>query len=362
MNSCGKVIHVVRQLHYGGVEKQVATILKNRDLSAFDHEVVCITDGSDTLRELQQSGASVYVIRAQSSIPSPITIFKLYRYFRKVRPLVVHTRGAEANFHGAIAALLAKVNAVVCEEIGFPNHSKKARCVFRWIYGRANVVISVSRAVRDYIVSIGEASQKKIAVLYNPVNDPSARANLDFSEGLKIGFVGRLEPVKNPVNLLKGVAKAIESGIPCSCKVVGDGSQMGELRKLIQVLGIEAHVKLLGYKEKPFLDLTDCNLYIQPSRSEGFGIAIVEAMYAGLPVIATGVGGVTEFLKHDHNGFILDDTSSDGIFKSIVNFWNSEEAARRRVASDAYVYAINNFGIKSYFENCDKIYGSLLLH
>src|SRR5690606_31379839 len=96
----------------------------------------------------------------------------LYRWLRKLKPDIVHTAAAEANFHGVVAARLAGVKVVIAEEIGFPNHSLKARLVFSAIYRLVDRVICVSQAVLDFLVNIKEIPLGKGQVIYNPVTPP----------------------------------------------------------------------------------------------------------------------------------------------------------------------------------------------
>jgi len=115
---------------------------------------------------------------------------------QKIKPDLVHTAAAEANFHGTIAARLAGVKVVVAEEIGFPTHSSKARAVFRMIYKWCDKVVCVSKAVQQFLVAIDEIKPEKGVLIYNPVGEPKKVRTLTFDNEFTIVCVGRLEKVK----------------------------------------------------------------------------------------------------------------------------------------------------------------------
>lgn len=117
------------------------------------------------------------------SIPSLQAIISLYRLFKKDKPDLVYTRGAEANFHGLIAARLAKVPVRIGEEIGISNHEKKAKMMFKLAYRSTNKVIGISSAFTSWLIESGEVSEYKAVKVYNHVVISSARCKEDIPQG-----------------------------------------------------------------------------------------------------------------------------------------------------------------------------------
>src|SRR5690606_15001009 len=101
---------------------------------------------------MHSAGAKVVSLRKTSAVPSFSAISALWRYFRRTRPSIVHLHGAEANFHGTIAARMAGISIIIAEEIGIPRHSRKARLICRGLYSQADKVVAISEAVKRSIV------------------------------------------------------------------------------------------------------------------------------------------------------------------------------------------------------------------
>src|SRR5690606_4708633 len=125
-----KVFRVVPVLDFGGVERRVQlTVLGFMDIDSVDLNVLVLGSGGRISSELESSGMDPVILHHSVKIPNCKLILDLYRIFKVARPDIVHTSGAEANFHGLIAAKLAGVPVRIGEEIGFPNHDFKWRLI-----------------------------------------------------------------------------------------------------------------------------------------------------------------------------------------------------------------------------------------
>ncbi|MFO3797578.1 MAG: glycosyltransferase, partial [Anaerolineales bacterium] len=282
------------------------------------HCFVAINGGGAAESAIRALGLQVECLHKRASIPSLPALLALYRFFRAVRPAVVHTHGAEANFHGLLAAWLAGVPVRIGEEIGIPQHSNWARAIFRQVYRTSKRVIGISDSVTRWLVSSGEVPSEKVVRIYNPVRLPSdLPMHRGKRNGFRIGFVGRLESVKNPIVLIEACAKLVMAGIPAELSIVGDGSQRNQLESRVEELKMKHLVHIHGYQIDPIPFMLECNIYVQPSISEGFGLALVEAMGCGLPVIASSVGGAPEIIIDGRNGWLIHEVTSDDVFRSL---------------------------------------------
>lgn len=255
----------------------------------------------------------------------------LTRMFRQVRPDVVQTHGAEANFHGLIAARLSGVPVRIGEEIGLPSHSWKAKLVFRQVYRCAQRVIGVSNSVTSWLIANAEISQSKAVSMVSPVDIPKtivARRDSSLTT-FRIGFVGRLQPLKNPLVLIEAVSRLRSEGVPAEVLLIGDGTQREMLEERAVQFGVVRHVQFLGYCDNPASWVCECDIYVQPSISEGFSIALVEAMGCGVPVLATAVGGAPEIIDDGHTGWLLESSSADHVVAALRRAWRD----RRELAA-----------------------------
>jgi glycosyltransferase involved in cell wall biosynthesis len=306
------VMHVLTSLHFGGVERHMEVIAGVLVHARLQHIFVALGRGGAVETRLRGLGADVRCLGQKTGIPSLGALKALLKLFWQERPLAVHTHGAEANFHGLLAAWLTGVPVRIGEEIGIPSHGKKARLVFRLIYGTAHRVVGISQSVTDWLVTSREVSRSKAKRIYNPVQlSPLHQQPVASQDVFRIGFVGRLEAVKNPLALLDAFVEFQAGGAPCELWIVGDGSERAELEQRISKMGLAGKVRLFGYQSEPDSFIRQCHVYVQPSLSEGFGLALVEAMGCGVPVIATAVGGAPEIIEHGRTGWLLPQASPD---------------------------------------------------
>lgn len=354
------VIHVVTSLDFGGVERHMEVIGKVLSHARFRYLFVAIGDGGAAEKKLQALDADLLCLGKKTKIASPGAIYALLKLFRRERPVVVHTHGAEANFHGLLAARVANVSVRIGEEIGIPSHSELARRVFRYVYSTAHCVIGISQAVTDWLIESGEANSENAIRIYNPVDLPEPRLKRDLSdEVFQIGFVGRLEPVKNPKVLLEVLGILQSKGISAELWLIGDGSERDLIETYIHEHGLENRVHLLGYQDDPSKFIRRCHVYIQPSLSEGFGLAIVEAMGCGLPVIATATGGVPEIVQDGITGWIIENHDVETITTALLKAWQLGSDQLLEMGKRARGSVANRFEPINYLAQLETLYSNM---
>ncbi|MFC0710513.1 glycosyltransferase [Azorhizophilus paspali] len=315
------VVHLLASLDFGGVERRME-LLAEQPAGDIRHLFCAIGGGGNAERRLQSLGAPVRCLHQPTAIPSPAAILALIRLLRRLRPTVLHAHGAEANFHGLIAARLAGVPVRIAEEIGIPTHSARARRVFRQLYRSAHCVVGISDAVTGWLVDSGEVPPDKAIRIYNPVKLPDRHDRQAAPEDeLRIAFVGRLEAVKNPLALVEAAALLLARGIPVELWLIGEGRERQRLEALVRALGLDRRVHLPGYQAHPEAYVRRCHLYVQPSRSEGFGLALVEAMGCGLPVVATTLGGAPEIVESGVTGWLLPEATPAALADVLEAAW-----------------------------------------
>lgn len=301
------VVHLATSLDFGGVETHLATIGETRARASFEPVFCALSSGGAVADELTASGARVICLQARARIPSPGAILALWRLLRRLQPAVLHAHGAEANFHGMLAGTLARVPVLIAEEIGIPGHGTVARRVFGACYRLSDAVIGVSGSVTRWLLANGEVPAAKAVTLHNPVRLPEGRGDVRPPDDIiRFCHVGRLEPVKNLGALLDAFASLLATGAGAELWLVGEGSQRRDLERQAADLGIGAQVRFLGFQTDPAPLLRQCHVSLQPSLSEGFGLAMVEAMGCELPVLSTRVGAAEELIDDGRTGWLVD--------------------------------------------------------
>jgi len=159
----------------------------------------------------------------------------------------------------------------------------------------------VSRELRQHLIEEG-FSQKRAGVIYNgidvgPLPGPRQRDEIRQllrveQDTLVIGTIARLDPVKDLGTLIN--ATALLGNTPTLLIIIGDGSESASLREQAAAAGVADRVRFLGHRDDARAWLAGCDIYVNSSISEGVSLTILEAMAAGVPVIATRVGGTPE--------------------------------------------------------------------
>lgn len=302
---------------------------------------------------LRERGFEVHILNRDFRIRNLRNIWVLYRFIKKIKPDLIHTAAAEANFQGIIAAKLAGVPHIIAEEIGIPNHSPKARFAFRQVYRFADKVICISQAVKDFLVNTREIPAEKGVVMYNPVSMPESYPHEDI-DTFEMVYVGRLEKIKN-VEMLVRVMNELKSE-NCHLSIVGDGREMENLQALALEAGLNDKITFTGFSDDPGIYLSKADLFVLPSHSEGFGIAAVEAMFGKVPVLCTYVGGIPEFITDGENGWLFSPSNDQELVEKILLIMHLDRAERHSIGLKGYEDVVERFTIEKYVENLENLY------
>lgn len=349
-----KIVRLTTLLDFGGQERKYISFTDDGP-NALRHDYVfaAIGHGGHAEKAIRDKGFDVHIFQRNPAVRNLWNIVVLWRWFRHIRPDVVHTAAAEANFHGIIAARLAGVPTIIAEEIGFPRHSKWARRVFAWLYRRVYKVVCVSESVKAFLKSIGEIQPEKGVVLYNPVVSPGLRPRVP-SEVFTLVCVGRLEPVKNQALLIRALGKMQHTQVRLC--LVGDGSDRAALEQLVQTLGLSERVTFTGFTADPTQYLRRGDVFVLPSLSEGFGIAVVEAMLQELPCLCSNVGGIPEFIHEGENGWLFDPHDEAALVARLDVLAATSGDALRRIGQNARVSVENRFTTTHYRLSLENLY------
>lgn len=312
-----KVLHLVTSLDFGGLERRMEIL--SRHPSERNSMIFCaLGAGGTTYRRIKESNSNVYCLNQSVKIFNVATLTSLIRFVLKVKPVVVHTHGCEANFYGVIAARLCSVKLIVSEEIGIPGLSRKSTFIFKLVYILTDKVIPMSDVVEDYLVSSGLCSSKKIHQVYNPVlMSEKVKDKGDSCPVVKFIYMGRLEDVKNPLGLARAFRMLLDDGVEAKLSILGDGSQYEQLSEFCDDNELNGNVTLLGFCANPLDVAINHDVLIQPSHTEGFSLALAEAMSCGIPVISTPVGSAADLVFHGENGWLLKDSSDAELLRGL---------------------------------------------
>jgi glycosyltransferase involved in cell wall biosynthesis len=290
-----------------------------RDLAAAmrdrGHDVLVLVGGAGPVTDQLDAAGVPYrslqhLRRAIHPIRDVAAQRELIAALREFRPDLVSTHTAKAGWIGRLAAVRAGVPAIYTPH-GWPVSGRftavsgaiftvAERAASKW--GRA--VICVSESERQVAISKRLARPEQLFVIHNGVRDvpPEFRASPEC-EPVRISSVARFEPPKDHATLL--VALAALRTRAWSLDLIGDGPAEARMHRLAERLGVAGRVNFRGYQSDPEPVLAAAHIFVLASRSEAFPRSVLEAMRAGLPVVASDVGGVREAVEHGNTGILV---------------------------------------------------------
>jgi glycosyltransferase involved in cell wall biosynthesis len=243
--------------------------------------------------------------------------------------------------------------------------SRKHDFAYRRMADLPDKVFAVSEQVRRHSVEVDGIDPARVETIYNgldlsdwsEVSRPS-RANCETV----IVTVGNIRRVKGHDILIRAAASVLRRFPQAGFRIGGDildADYFAELQELIRSLNLSDQVQFSGGVSNLCTYLSEADIFLLPSRSEGFSNAIIEAMAAGLPVVATDVGGNAEAVEHGVTGLIIPAENSDALAAAIESLMSDPSRARAMGAAGRTM-AADRFTTEAMMTRIKNAYGNLL--
>lgn len=299
-----RVLQVVHSLAPGGTERLVVELVRRLG-GEFEMSVCCLDEAGAWGEELRAEGVPVRVLDRQPGLRPGVAV-RIARLCREWDVAVMHCHQYTPFVYGALASTFLLAPRVVFTEHGRLSDAPPSakRRLANQFFGRLRRVrmFAVSEDLKRHMVAEGLPGDRIEVVLngIDPGPEPTAaqrawaRAQLGAREDeIVIGTAARLDPVKDLRTLVRAFAEArLERS--SRLVVMGDGELLGALQAQAADLGLGERVLFTGYRPDVRALLPGLDVYVNCSTSEGISLTILEAMAAGLPVVATAVGGTPE--------------------------------------------------------------------
>ena len=355
------VFLMINSLETGGSERQFVELARSLDPAKYRLELGCLQLKGGFLGSVGSMhhfglGGSLY--RSHSIR----TRYRLGRYLRRSGTAVAHAFDFYANLTLIPAAKLAMVPVVIGSQrqlgdLLTPAQSRVQHAMFRWCDG----VICNSRAAADQLLQKGLGAEK-VFVIGNglaPALFAQTAPVIERRPGaFRVAMIARMNArSKNHAALLRAVAKL--GGAPgLELLLVGDGPLRQELEREAENLGIRQQVTFLGDRADIPAILASVDATVLPSSSESLSNAILESMAAGVPVVATDVGGNPELLASDRG--ILVPYGNEEAIGAALRRLATDDGLRRTIGRNARSYAVQNFTIERMCRLHEELYAELL--
>lgn len=308
------ILYIITRGILGGAQKHILQ-LSRRLKNDFDIFVIVGEMGSlvDSLRD---EGIHVYHIPTLSNAMSPFkdlsSFLKILSLIRQVRPSLVSTHSSKAGILGRLASYICGVPVIFTAHgwaftDGVPEIKRKIyirveRLAARW----ADKIICVSEYDRQLALNYKVGSHSKLLTIHNGISlqDNHTIALRANSDCVRIIMVARISEPKDHKILLKAIS-TLHTKKQYSLTLVGDGDLTYTVKKYSQELGLADKVEFLGARKDVAKQLDESDIFVLTSKWEGFPRSILEAMRAGLPVIASDVGGCKEAVTDGETGYLI---------------------------------------------------------
>lgn len=329
---------VIGQLHRGGAEKQLTALAVGlRRDHAMRPVVYCLSDLTEPYgSELQRQDVDLrsFPLQGISKWSRPL---QLARAFRDDGVEMVQAFLMGPTLHAALANLRCGLPFVVSFRWGPHDCPAWRRMLHGWAHRRADAVTVNSRASLEFVERAFGVAPKRLSHIANGVDFSSelpdrevARAELGIAPGAPVILgVARLASEKNLPLFVQVAASALASRPEGVCMLAGAGPEMERLRSRVADTGQAQQFRILGlYDQVPRL-LAAADLFLTTSDIEGTPNAVLEAMVAGLPVVATAVGDLPFIVREGESGFLLPQGDRDGLAEACARLLDDPSTSAR---------------------------------
>lgn len=377
-----RVARIIARLNIGGPAQQAILLTAGLDRRRFTTTLITGRPGPEEgdlggLAETRCVTPTVIAELGRAIRPGRdlVALLRLVRLFRRIRPDIVHTHTAKAGTLGRIAARIVGGAATVHT---FHGHvlegyfSAPVTRLFlnieRFLGRRTDRLVTLSPRLRDTLVELGIGRPEQIAIVplgleldrfAEPQNGRGAlRSTLGIPhDAMLLASIGRLVPIKDHATLLQATARLISPSV--HLLIVGDGELRESLERLSAQLGLAERVHFLGWRSDLETILGATDVVISASRNEGTPVALIEAMAAGVPVVATAVGGVPDLVEHGVTGWLVPANDADALAGGVQHLIEAPEL-RARLVRVARPYALGRHSAVQLVRRIEQLYTSVL--
>jgi glycosyltransferase involved in cell wall biosynthesis len=332
-----RLLLIVDSLEVGGAERHAADLASALCRKGYGVEVACSVAG-ELAESLEAAGVPVRTLTRQR-VKRRVSL----AYARSIRRILKESWFDLVHAHIYASAVAA---AIAVRRIGLPlvitEHTEASwqtwwtRRVSRWAHRRARHTIAVSTPIQRRLIEKDGVPPYRVSLIPNaviPASDdpPDLTGTLPdgWLEGPLVGVVARLQPEKGVADFLKAAAHVSKISPQVRFLVVGDGPLREELLALARRIGVEKRVRFLGHRTDARALVGLMEVLVVPSVTEGSPLIVLEAMAAGVPLVASAVGGIPDQIRHDKEGLLVPPGDTGALGEALLNLLRDPARARR---------------------------------
>ena len=377
MNGPIRVMRIIARMNVGGPAVQVSGLMRGFNSVDFDHRLYtgfCTPDESDYL---DTAATDVTAVRIEGfgrrvSLGGDIKAFvTLVKEIRSFKPHVIHTHTAKAGFLGRIASVISLQRSIRLHTFhghllnGYFGPFKRAFVVVaeKTLAKFTDQLLAVGDKVRQDLLSAGIGNAKKFGLMPPGLaigalpNRNRSRESFGLpAEQLQCAFIGRVTQIKRPDRFLDVVSEIKKRQVSLDFFIAGDGELLETCRT--RIVAEELPVSVLGWQSNIERVLSAANIVVLTSDNEGTPLSLIQAGMAGLPVVSTNVGSVSEIVLNNITG-IITELDVQQIADALENLANNH-ALRAQLGKSAQEFTLANFGVRRLVYDHEELYKRLL--
>jgi glycosyltransferase involved in cell wall biosynthesis len=357
-----KILHVEGGAELYGGAKQVLYLLQGLAERGVANHLACRA-GCD-LASAAAPFARVHGMRMGGDLDLGL-IRRLGRLMAEVEPDVVHLHSRiGADVMGGLAARIRRFPVVHTRRVDNP----EPRWMVAWKYRLHDRVVAISEGIARVLLSEGLPADKlRIvrsavdAATYGGRREPAfCRGELALTDDAPVvGVVAQLIERKGHRVLLESMPKLLAAYPNLQVLFFGKGSLAGELQGIVDGAGLSANVRLMGFRDDLASLLPCLDLLVHPALMEGLGVSLLQASAAGVPIVASAVGGIPEAVRDDVNGRLVPAGDPDRLADSVIELLG-DEPLRRRLGAGGRALVRDEFSVDAMVSGNLAVYREVL--
>lgn len=370
------VVYVIASMITGGTQTHLLQVFRQLDRTRFRPVLFALRDGGDRLEDARGADVEVRTFGMSGSIRNPrdfVGLANMVKALRELRPALVHGYLLRGNFHGAVAARLARVPAVVTSKRGLHEPAGAAERIAVKVSNRlSDALTGNSMEVLEFTRRVEGRFRAPMTMIPSGIDttrfDPAGvgrqagwaiRSALGVGDAPIVGTAITFRPRKGFRMLFEAMAEIL-GAVPDAHLVIAGADEMPEEpAALADSLGIRERLHLLGRRSDMPEVLSALDVFVLPSESEGMSNAILEAMAMQLPVVVTAVGGAPEQVEEGRSGFLVRYPDSAAMAERVIALLG-QSRLRERIGAAARERVVSRYSATSMVRQIEELYAKLL--
>lgn len=334
------IAHVIYALKTGGLENGLVNLINRLPIDEYRHTIICLTDSDDFAKRITRPDVTIHALHKRAGHDLGIFV-RLFQLFRTMQPDIVHTRNL-ATIEAQIPAWLARVPVRIHGEHGRDRNDPDGMVKkYQWLRQTCAFFIqhfiALSAELERYLLERVRIAPNRIIRICNGVDTERFKPRLKpenpphpFGPGkFIIGYVGRMDAVKDPLNLVRAFIQLHTDAPNTKLVMIGDGAECDKARVLLEHAGLSKQAWLPGAQHHVAEIMQSFEIYVLPSMAEGISNTLLEAMACGLPVVATRVGGNSELVVDGESALLVERENSAALSEAIKAYIEDPELRQR---------------------------------